>query len=101
MISGDVGVRKNAEKKGQHWKQKSWRYWIWYVQPKEETQDPEEEEDKEVEEPSKRPRIAFGDRRLKNLDLKRGRMGPASLPSGSGDSPRQEEADDELQEAPS
>ena len=25
-------------------------------------------------------------------------MGPASSPSGSGDSPRQEEADDELQE---
>ena len=37
----------------------------------------EEEEEKEVEEPSKRPRIAFEDRRLRNLDLKRGRLGPA------------------------
>ena len=88
----------NAEKKGQHWKQKSWRYWTGYVQPKEESQDSEEEEEKEVEESSKRPRIAFGDRRLKNLDLKRGRMGPDSSASGSGDSPRHEEAEDEHQE---
>ena len=68
----------NAEKKGQHWKQKSWRYWTGYIQPKEESQDSEEEEEKEAEESSKRPRIAFGDRRLKNLNLKRGRMGPDS-----------------------
>ena len=54
VISGDVEVRK-----GQHWKQKSWRYWTGYVQPKEEPQDPEEEEEKEIDEPSKRPRIAF------------------------------------------
>ena len=86
----------NAEKRGQHWNQKSWRYWTGYVQPKEEFQ--ESEEEKEVEESSKRPRIAFGDRRLKNLDLKCGRMGPASSPSGSGDSPHQEEAGDEHQE---
>ena len=107
VISGDVGVKKNGtngmlRRKVQHWKQKSWRYWTGYVQPKEESQDPEEEEEeeeeKEVEEPSKRSRIAFEDRRLKNLDLKRGRMGPDSSPSGSGDSPRHEQADDELQE---
>ena len=33
-----------------------------------------------------------------NLDLKRGRMGPDSSASGSGGSPRQEEADNEHQE---
>ena len=87
----------NAEKRGQHWKQKSWRYWTGYVQPKDESQDSEEEE-QEVEESSKRPRIAFGDRRLQNLDLKRGRMGPDSSASGSGDSPHHEEAGDEHQE---
>ena len=89
----------HAEKKGQHWRQKPWRFWTGYIQPKEETEDSEEEE-KEAEESTKRPRIAFGDRRLKGLNLKRGRMGPASSASGSGGSPRHEGTGDEQPELP-
>ena len=70
----------NAEKRGQHWKQKSWRFWTGYIQPKEESQEQEDEEEKEVEETSKRPKIAFEDRRLKHLDLTRGRMGQPHQP---------------------
>ena len=70
-----------------------------YVQPKEEIEDLEEEE-KEAEESTKRPKIAFGDRRLKGLNLKRGRMGPASSASGSGGSPRHEGTGDEQPELP-